>query len=286
MSYISIIDDIAGDNISNYIRQIHSFPILTEEEERELGYKWFNEKDTDAAHKLVTSHLRMVIGIANSFKKYGLSFMDLISEGNIGLMQAVKKFDPNKGYRLSTYAMWWIKASIQDYVLKSWSLVKIGTSTAKRKLFFGLRALQHKIQKGENDHLNLDTAKQISAEMSVPLSEVISMDKRLGMSDLSLDINLNNNSDDSDTTTLLDVVQGGQDHSKSYEVRDHAQQRRMDLKKAIHSLNERERHIIHARRLQEPAASLKSLASKYNISIERVRQIEKRAIEKMKTSLQ
>ena len=247
-----------------------------------MGNRWYESADSEAARKLVTSHLRLVVSIAYNFRHYGLAFMDLISEGNIGLMQAVKKFNPLKGHRLATYAMWWIKASIQDYVLKSWSLVKIGTDAAKRKLFFGLNKLKEKISDKSSDvPLASDEIDLIAKELSISKNEVIAMERRLGVRDVSLDSPVLSSGDEGSNVSLGDTVADNKDHIGNYVELEERNKKKKLMYFAISKLNDREKDILLSRRLKDPAIGLSSLASRYSISMERVRQIEKRAVEKV-----
>jgi RNA polymerase sigma-32 factor len=245
-----------------------------------LAKRWSEKGDIDAAHKLVTSHLRLVAKIAMGFKGYGLPVLEIISEGNIGLMQAIKKFDPEKGFRLSTYAMWWIKASIQEYILKSWSLVKIGTTTAQKKLFFNLKRIKGKLDKVDNTNLSPNDVSYIANELNVSEKEVISMDSRISYSDQSLNDPISNNMDESGE--YIDFLQ---DDSESHEdlfvnIQDYTQKREL-FTKAFSELKEREKFIITQRKLSENPLTLDDLSKHYNISRERVRQIEARALEKL-----
>lgn len=272
---------LSGDTtIGSYISQINKFPYLTNMEEDDLAKKWCEDGDVKAAHKLVTSHLRLVVKIASNFKNYGLPMMDMIAEGNIGLMQAVKRFDHKKGFRLATYAMWWIKASIQEYVLHSWSLVKIGTTAAQKKLFFNLRKMKNQLKKVDNTNLSQDDVRTIAQRLDVSENEVVEMDSRLTQSDFSLNNPYSNNEESQ--SEMIDYLQ---DERESHEVilanNQDLMQKKAILFKALETLNEREKDIISQRKLKEPTTKLDELSKKYGISIERVRQIEKKAFEKM-----
>lgn len=274
----------SDSSLASYIAKVNAFPYLTEEQEQDLAVKWAEEGDIDAAHQLVTSHLRLVTKIAFGYKNYGLPLLELISEGNIGLMQAVKKFDPKKGFRLSTYAMWWIKASIQEYVLHSWSLVKIGTTAAQKKLFFNLSKVKKRLQKVDNKSLSPAEISEIASELDVSEREVIDMDSRLSQSDQSLNAPLLGHEEDSGE--LIDYIEGESDSQELVlaESQD-LEQKRSLFAKALQSLNERERDIILKRRMQEKPVTLDELSNLYDISRERVRQIENRAIEKLQAAV-
>jgi len=269
---------LVNNGLSNYIRQVNSFPMLTQIEEEKLTSKWINDGNIEAAHNLVTSHLRLVVKIASGFKGYGLPMSDLISEGNIGLMQAVKKYDPTRGARLATCAMWWIKASINEYILRSWSTVKMGTSAAQKKLFYNLRKIKARISGTSGRDLMPDEVSQIALDLGVPERDVIEMDQRLGKSDSSLNAKFGDESDGE----WIDFLE---DHGANQEVivaeSQELSQRRIMLEKAMSNLNERERKIVTARRLTDPAETLEGLSQKHGVSRERIRQIEARAIEKM-----
>lgn len=266
------------NGLQRYLDEIKKFPVLSQEEEYELSRRYLEKGDRAAAHQLVTSHLRLVAKIAMGYRGYGLPVADLIAEGNIGLMQAVKKFDPERGFRLSTYAMWWIKASIQEFILHSWSLVKIGTTAAQKKLFFSLRKLKSKMQAyGEGD-LSLENANEIAEALNVNSSEVIDMNRRLSGADQSLNATLQTDT----TEQWQDLLVDDKPNQESVlgDLQESKQQSLM-LANALHELNDREREIISARRLQEEPATLEDLSQVYNISRERVRQIEVKAFEKL-----
>ncbi|MDC0450296.1 RNA polymerase sigma factor RpoH [Pelagibacteraceae bacterium] len=268
--------------ISIYLAQIKKFPMLDAEEEYMLAKRWKDKGNLKAAHKLVTSHLRLVAKIAMGYRGYGLPVNDLISEGNIGLMQAVKKFDPDKGFRLATYAMWWIKAAIQEYVLKSWSLVKMGTTTAQKKLFFNLKKLKNQIAPNQEGDLRDEHVEEISKRLDVDKHEIINMNRRLMGHEKSLN----------------DTIKAGEtDEWQDWLVDDHldqelivSQKQEFDDKKellyqAMTILNEREKEILEARRLTENPKTLEELSQKYKISRERIRQIETKAFEKLQKSM-
>lgn len=276
---------LSDTGLAHYLDEVNKFPMLEEEEEYVLAKAWTGHEDVTSAHKLVTSHLRLVVKIAMGYRGYGLPVTDLISEGNVGLMQAVKRFDPEKGFRLSTYAMWWIKAAIQEYVLRSWSLVKMGTSAAQKKLFFNLRRMKHRIlssQDKEDRKLHHDEISYIAEELDVPERDVREMDERLGSSDPSLNVAISEDGD----SQWIDYVA---DESSSQEIKlgekqDMALRSKM-LKKAMRGLNERERDIIEQRRLRDEPVTLEVLSQAYKISRERVRQIENRALEKLQENM-
>ncbi len=269
-------------NLSRYLSQIRKFPILEAEEEFILAKNWTEREDTEAAHKLVTSHLRLVAKIAMGYRGYGLPLGDLISEGNVGLMQAVKRFDPDKGFRLSTYAMWWIKASIQEYILRTWSLVKIGTTAAQKKLFFNLRKIKGQLQAIDEGDLSLENVQKISERLNVSETEVVSMNRRLSGPDNSLNAPLAADGDGEWQDWLVD------ESANQEEVLGQAEElagRRRLLANSLTNLNERERYIFVERRLTENPKTLEELSEEYNISRERVRQIEVRAFEKVQKSI-
>lgn len=270
---------------ARYMSEINKFPYLTEQEEYDLAVKWTEENDLSAAHKLVTSHLRLVAKIALSFRGYGLPLLELISEGNIGLMQAVKKFDPSKGFRLATYAMWWIKAQIQEYVLHSWSLVKIGTTTAQKKLFFNLRKLKNRLKKMDDAGLTPNEVAMIANELQVSEKDVVEMNQRLNNSDQSLNDPILGY--DGEKVEHLDFIAEEADNHETIMIESNElQHKKAMLANAIDHLNERERQIIYKRRLTEPQATLEDLSQEYGISRERIRQIETRAMEKLQQLVQ
>ena len=269
-------------NLSRYLSQIRKFPILEAEEEFVLAKNWTEREDTEAAHKLVTSHLRLVAKIAMGYRGYGLPLGDLISEGNVGLMQAVKRFDPDKGFRLSTYAMWWIKASIQEYILRTWSLVKIGTTAAQKKLFFNLRKIKGQLQAIDEGDLSPENVQEISERLNVSETEVVSMNRRLSGPDNSLNAPLAADGDGEWQDWLVD--ESANQEEVLGEVEERAGRRKL-LASSLTTLNERERHIFVERRLTEDPKTLEELSEEYNISRERVRQIEVRAFEKVQKSI-
>lgn len=272
---------LSGDSaLSSYMDKVNKLPYLTQEEEYMLARRLHEDQDLDAAHQLITSHLRLVVKIAMGFRGYGLPLLEMISEGNIGLMQAVKKFDPEKGFRLSTYAIWWIRASIQEYVLKSWSLVKIGTTAAQKKLFFNLKKLKNSLHKLDNSALSPEDVKTIARELDVPERDVTEMNLRLSYTDKSLNTPIS--ADDENSGDILDMV-ASEEENQEYilgESQELARKRRL-FSMAMTNLNEREREIISARRMSDNPTTLEDLSQSYGISRERVRQIENRAMEKM-----
>ena len=269
-------------NLSRYLSEIRKFPVLEAQEEFMLAKNWTERDDTEAAHKLVTSHLRLVAKIAMGYRGYGLPLGELISEGNVGLMQAVKRFDPDKGFRLSTYAMWWIKASIQEYILRTWSLVKIGTTAAQKKLFFNLRKLKGQLQAIDDGDLSPENVKKISENLNVPEAEVVSMNRRLSGPDNSLNAPLRVEGDGEWQDWLVDESANQEEVLGEQEELDG---RRKLLEQSLANLNERERHIFVERRLTENPKTLEELSEVYNISRERVRQIEVRTFEKVQKAM-
>ncbi len=267
------------NGFSRYLQQINNIPSLTPEEEFMLAKNYCEQHDLKAAHRLVTSHLKLVVKIALSYKNYGLPIVELVSEGNIGLMRAVKKYNPDLGFRLSTYAMWWIKASIQEYVLKSWSLVKIGTTAAQKKLFFSLGKLKNKIRNNHSRDVNDQDYQQIAQELGVTEKEVSEMDQRLSNADISLHNHAGNDEDASELIAFIPESRPNQEVILANK-QDSTFKRQL-LVKALNILNERELHILQQRKLTAPPSTLKELSEQYSISEERVRQIENRAFEKI-----
>ena len=265
-----------------YLKKINKFPILSLQEERELAANLRDNSDVLAAQKLVTSHLRLVVKIALTYKNYGLSMMDVISEGNIGLMKAVKKFDIDKGFRLSTYAMWWIKAQIQEYILQSWSLVKIGTTIGQKKLFFNLKKIKNKLLTYDQKYITKEQVTDISKQLGVLESEVVNMEQRLSCGDVYLYDSVTG-ADAEDEKYLIDVLPD-QNHlpDEAYAIKQEKEQKNQLLYQAINSLNEREKHIIMSRKLANHPLTLEELSKDYNISKERVRQIEVKSLAKIK----
>ena len=269
-------------SLGSYLKQIKKFPMLSLEEEYMLAKSWRERGDLKSAEKLVTSHLRLVAKIAMGYRGYGLPTSELVSEGSIGLMQAVKKFNPEKGFRLATYAMWWIKASIQEYVLRSWSLVKMGTTTAQKKLFFNLKKIKNQISASENGDLTMEHVEEISKRLNVKKDEVVSMNRRLSGKEKSLNAPINNE----DGTEWQDwIVDSAIDQEQSHSQNQELSIRKKLMDDSIKVLNSREKEILTARRLSEDTATLEDLSKKYKISRERVRQIETKAFEKLQEAM-
>jgi len=269
-------------SLSSYLAQIKKFPMLSAKEEYTLAKNWKNDGDLKSAQKLITSHLRLVAKIAMGYKGYGLPINEMVSEGNIGLMQAVKKFEPEKGFKLATYAMWWIKASIQEYILRSWSLVKMGTTTAQKKLFFNLRKIKNQLSPNNTGDLNSEHVEEISKRLNVKKEEVISMNRRL----LGKEKSLNDPIKDGEGTEWQDwIVDEKIDHELQLSHQQEFNQRKKLMDKSIGILNQREKEILTARRLSENVATLEDLSKKYKISRERIRQIEKKAFEKLQKTM-
>ena len=281
MSKNALIPSLSPDgNLSRYLDQIRQFPMLEPDEEFKLAKSWKDQGDVDAAHQLVTSHLRLVAKIAMGYRGYGLPMADLISEGNLGMMHAVKKFEPDKGFRLATYAMWWIKAAIQEYILRSWSLVKIGTTSAQKKLFFNLRRLKNKIQDVDDGHLKDEQITHIAETLDVSEQDVISMEQRMAGGDHSLNATISR--DGEQPTEWQDWLEDDRvDQETSFAEAEEYNARKTLMVEALQELNEREQRIIEARRLAEPPLTLEELATEFGVSRERVRQIEVRAFEKL-----
>ena len=269
-------------NLARYLQEIRKFPMLQPEEEYMLAKRWREHSDPDAAQRLVTSHLRLVAKIAMGYRGYGLPLSELISEGNVGMMQAVKRFDPDRGFRLATYAMWWIRAAIQEYILHSWSLVKMGTTAAQKKLFFNLRKLKGQLQAIEEGDLAPETVTKIATELSVPEADVVNMNRRLASPDHSLNAPLRQDGEGEWQDWLVDDVDNQEIQLAD---REELGKRRKLLNDAMRGLNERERHILAARRLRDNPTTLEDLSQHYNISRERVRQIEVRAFEKLQKAI-
>jgi RNA polymerase sigma-32 factor len=269
-------------NLARYLQEIRGFPMLEPEEEYMLAQRWRKHGDLKAAHRLVTSHLRLVAKIAMGYRGYGLPLGELISEGNLGMMQAVRRFDPERGFRLATYAMWWIRAAIQEYVLHSWSLVKMGTTAAQKKLFFNLRKLKGQMQAIEEGELAPERVRQIARRLNVGEEDVRQMDRRLANPDRSLNAPLREDGDGEWQDWLVDERESQE--SRLAEEQETGN-RRVLLAKALRTLNDRERHILVERRLKDEPATLEDLSQRYGISRERVRQIEVRAFEKVQKSV-
>ena len=275
-----------GTGLARYLDEIRRFPMLEQGEEYMLAKRWREHEDTNAAHRLVTSHLRLVAKIAMGYRGYGLPMNEIISEGNVGLMQAVKRFDPEKGFRLATYAMWWIRASIQEYILRSWSLVKMGTTAAQKKLFFNLRRMKKNLEAYEDSDLHPDDVAKIATDLGVPEQEVVNMNRRMMMGgDASLNVSLRGDEEGSgqwqdwltDDRPLQDeTVAEAEEAVVRHEM----------LEEAMGSLNDRERHILTERRLTDNPQTLEELSQQYDVSRERIRQIEVRAFEKLQKAMQ
>ncbi len=266
--------------LSRYLSEIRKFPLLEPEEEYMLAKRWVEDGDSASAHKMVTSHLRLAAKIAMGYRGYGLPQAEVISEANVGLMQAVKRFDPEKGFRLATYAMWWIRASIQEYILRSWSLVKLGTTSAQKKLFFNLRKAKSRIGALEEGDLRPEHVEKIATDLGVSEAEVISMNRRLSGGDASLNATVG--SDDDSSMQWQDWLEDeSADQATDYAERDEMDARRAMLAQAMDVLNEREKDILTQRRLAEQPVTLEDLSGVYDVSRERIRQIEVRAFEKL-----
>ncbi|MEZ5755146.1 MAG: RNA polymerase sigma factor RpoH [Paracoccaceae bacterium] len=270
--------------LNRYLQEIRKFPLLEPEQEYMLAKRWVDHQDAGAAHQLVTSHLRLAAKIAMGYRGYGLPQAEVISEANVGLMQAVKRFDPEKGFRLATYAMWWIRASIQEYILRSWSLVKLGTTSAQKKLFFNLRKAKAKVGALEDGDLRPENVAQIAKDLSVSEDEVIDMNRRLSGSDASLNATVG--SDGEGATQWQDWLEDeDSDQAGAYEERDELDTRRALLVQAMAVLNEREKDILMQRRLADTPVTLEELSESYGVSRERIRQIEVRAFEKLQSKM-
>ena len=269
-------------NLAVYLQEIKRFPILTAEEEYMLAKRFKEHGDSKAAHKLVTSHLRLVAKIAMGYRGYGLPVTDLISEGNVGIMKAVKKFDAEKGFRLATYAMWWIRAQIQEYVLHSWSLVKIGTTAAQKKLFFNLRKLKNQLESIDSGNLSPDNVREIANRLNVKEAEVISMEGRMFSGDQSLNVQLDHETDAEWQDMIVDE---GDTQDIIFEKKDEYIHRKKLFLRALKVLNPREKEILKLRRLNEKPKKLEELSLQFNISRERVRQIEEKAMEKIQKEI-
>ena len=272
----------SDSGLSRYLQEIRKFPMLEADEEFMLAKRWREHKDPEAAHRLVTSHLRLVAKIAMGYRGYGLPINELIAEGNVGMMQAVKRFDPDRGFRLATYAMWWIRAAIQEYILHSWSLVKIGTTAAQKKLFFNLRRVKGQIKAIEEGDLSPEQVKTISDRLAVPEEDVVTMNRRLAAPDNSLNAPVRAEGEGEWQDWLVD-------DSPTQETRlaenEELSARQKLLGKALDGLNDRERHILIERRLKDEPATLEDLSKEYDLSRERVRQLEVRAFEKLQKSI-
>jgi RNA polymerase sigma-32 factor len=278
----AVINIAPEGNLTRYLQEIRKYPMLSAEEELELSRRWRDNQDMPAAHRLVTSHLRLVAKIAMGYRGYGLPVGELISEGNVGMMQAVKRFDPDRGFRLATYAMWWIRAAIQEYILHSWSLVKMGTTAAQKKLFFNLRRLKGQMQAIDDGDLHPDQVASIATKLDVPEADVISMNRRLAFPDHSLNAPLRADSEGEWQDWLVDESDS---QEEVLAEREELTGRKALLQGALTALNERERHILIERRLKDNPTTLEDLSQQYNISRERVRQIEVRAFEKLQKAM-
>jgi len=268
------------NGLSRYLQEIRKFPMLEPEQEYMLAKRWIEEQDSDAAHKMVTSHLRLAAKIAMGYRGYGLPQAEVISEANVGLMQAVKRFDPEKGFRLATYAMWWIRASIQEYILRSWSLVKMGTTSAQKKLFFNLRKAKSKIGALDEGDMHPDNVAKIAGDLGVSEAEVVSMNRRLSGGDASLNAMIS--ADGEGSMEWQDWLEDEDaDQAADYEFQEELSIRRELLNSAMSALNDREKDILTQRRLVDEVKTLEELSENYGVSRERVRQIEVRAFEKL-----
>ena len=275
---------LSEGGLSSYLNEIKKFPMLSSDEEFMLAKAWVDHDDRKSAHRLVTSHLRLAAKIALGYRGYGLPINEVVSEANVGLMQAVKRFDPDKGFRLATYAMWWIKASIQEYILRSWSLVKMGTTSAQKKLFFNLRKAKNKIGVMEEGDLRPENVKKIAESLHVSQEEVVSMNRRMGGGDSSLNVLVNTNNEG--TLEWQDWIEDeNSDHATKFADQDELNSRRKLLEGAMTSLNQRECEILTKRRLMDDPLTLEELSGEYNVSRERIRQIEVRAFEKLQKKM-
>src|SRR6476469_9904487 len=275
---------VAGaGGLSRYLEEIRKFPMLEPNEEYMLAKRWQDHQDMEAAHKLVTSHLRLVARIAMGYRGYGLPIGEVVSEGNVGLMQAVKRFDPDKGFRLATYAMWWIRAAIQEYILRSWSLVKMGTTAAQKKLFFNLRKIKGQLKALDEGDMRPDQVKRIATQLGVTEEDVVSMNRRLA-GDSSLNAPVRNDSESGEWQDWL--VDDTMDQETALAESEEAERRRGMLNTALKSLNDRERRVFEARRLAEDPLTLEELSTEFGVSRERIRQIEVRAFEKVQKAVQ
>ncbi|MGA7373353.1 MAG: RNA polymerase sigma factor RpoH [Methyloceanibacter sp.] len=273
----------AHGGLTRYLEEIRQFPMLEPQEEYMLAKSWREHGDRDAAHRLVTSHLRLVARIAMGYRGYGLPIGEVVSEGNVGLMQAVKRFDPDKGFRLATYAMWWIRAAIQEYILRSWSLVKMGTTAAQKKLFFNLRKIKGQLKALDEGDLRPDQVKRIATQLGVTEEDVVSMNRRLA-GDSSLNAPVRNDSESGEWQDWL--VDDTMDQETALAESEEAERRRGMLNTALKSLNDRERRVFEARRLAEDPLTLEELSTEFGVSRERIRQIEVRAFEKVQKAVQ
>jgi RNA polymerase sigma-32 factor len=284
-SYTNLPAPSPEQGLNRYMQDIRKFPMLEPDEEYMLAKRWVDHEDTDAAHKMVTSHLRLAAKIAMGYRGYGLPQAEVISEANVGLMQAVKRFDPEKGFRLATYAMWWIRASIQEYVLRSWSMVKLGTTSAQKKLFFNLRKAKNRIGALEEGDLRPENVTRIANDLGVTEAEVTSMNRRMSGGDASLNATVG--SEGEGTMQWQDWLEDeSADQAGDYEAKDELDMRRELMAEAMGVLNDREKDILVQRRLAEKTVTLEDLSGQYSVSRERIRQIELRAFEKLQTKMQ
>ncbi|MEM8569772.1 MAG: RNA polymerase sigma factor RpoH [Pseudomonadota bacterium] len=284
MSYSNLPAPSSEQGLARYMQEIRKFPMLEPEQEYMLAKAWVDHGDKDSAHQLVTSHLRLAAKIAMGYRGYGLPTSEVVSEANVGLMQAVKRFDPDKGFRLATYAMWWIRASIQEYILRSWSLVKLGTTAAQKKLFFNLRKAKNRIGAFEEGELRPENVQRIAKDLNVTEDEVISMNRRMSGGDASLNSQIKN--DGEGAAEWQDWLEDEDaDQAAALAERDEYESRQELLIEAMQSLNERERHILTERRLKDEPVTLEDLSQVYNVSRERIRQIEVRAFEKLQKKM-
>jgi RNA polymerase sigma-32 factor len=283
-SYANLPAPSPEQGLNRYMQEIRKFPLLEPEEEYMLAKRWVDHQDTAAAHRMVTSHLRLAAKIAMGYRGYGLPQAEVISEANVGLMQAVKRFDPEKGFRLATYAMWWIRASIQEYILRSWSLVKLGTTSAQKKLFFNLRKAKAKLGALEEGDLRPENVAQIARDLNVTEDEVVDMNRRLSGGDASLNATVGSDGDSvSQWQDWLEDTDA--DQAADYEARDELDMRRELLMLAMEALNDREKDILVQRRLSDQPVTLEELSESYGVSRERIRQIEVRAFEKLQSRM-
>jgi len=284
MSYANLPAPSPEQGLNRYMQEIRKFPMLESNEEFMLAKRWVDQQDSSAAHKLVTSHLRLAAKIAMGYRGYGLPTAEVVSEANVGLMQAVKRFDPDKGFRLSTYAMWWIRASIQEYILRSWSLVKMGTTSAQKKLFFNLRKAKNRIGALEEGDLHPDHLTRIANDLSVTEAEVTSMNRRMAGGDASLNAQIG--VDGEGSSEWQDWLEDEDaDQAGDYAERDELDSRRALLTEAMDELNDREKDILMKRKLQDQPVTLEDLSGQYSVSRERIRQIEVRAFEKLQKKM-
>jgi len=280
-SYANLPAPSPEQGLNRYLQEIRKFPLLEPEEEYMLAKAWVDHQDPKSAHRLVTSHLRLAAKIAMGYRGYGLPQAEVISEANVGLMQAVKRFDPERGFRLATYAMWWIRAAIQEYILRSWSLVKLGTTSAQKKLFFNLRKAKSKIGALDEGDLRPDAVAKIAHDLNVSEDDVIEMNRRLAGSDASLNAQVGSGEGDSATQWQDWLEDEDADQAEAYAEANELQARRAMLVAAMDVLNDRERDILMARRLRDEPVTLEELSAQYDVSRERIRQIEVRAFEKL-----